>query len=137
MQDVGLIDAVQAGRVEPVAAVAGFDGDDVLLADGSRIRPQVVLAATGYRRGLEPLVGHLGVLDGRGRPVVGGGRCPDGAPGMYFSGFTNPISGMLREIAIDARRIARAVSRTAGPTSAPRKTIGRTRIGSGAHTDAL
>ena len=116
VQDVGLIDAVRSGRVEPVAAVEGFDGAGVLLGDGSRIEPDVVVAATGYRRGLEPLVGHLGALDHRGRPVVGGPRCPGGAPGLYFTGFTNPISGMLREMAIDGRRIARAVARSAPVT---------------------
>jgi hypothetical protein len=30
---------------------------------------------------------------------------------MWFTGYTNPISGNLRELAIDARRIARAVRR--------------------------
>jgi putative flavoprotein involved in K+ transport len=112
VQDVGLIAAVRARRVEPVAAVEEFDGDKVRLADGSEIGPEVVIAATGYRRGLEPLVGHLGVLDGRGRPVVHGARTPPGAPGLYFTGFTNPISGMFREMAIDARRIARAAARS-------------------------
>ena len=113
VQDVGLIDAVRSRRVEPVAAVEAFDGDRVLLADGTDAKPEVVIAATGYRRGLEGLVGHLGVLDGRGRPVVHGARTPPGAPGLYFTGFTNPISGMFREMAIDARRIARAVARRA------------------------
>ncbi|MDF9813774.1 NAD(P)/FAD-dependent oxidoreductase [Streptomyces sp. SPB162] len=112
VQDVGLIDAIRARRVEPVAAVESFDGDKVVLADGSRISPEVVIAATGYRRGLEPLVGHLGVLDSNGRPVVHGPHTPPGAPGLYFTGFTNPISGMFRELAIDARRIARAAART-------------------------
>jgi hypothetical protein len=28
---------------------------------------------------------------------------------MRFIGYTNPISGMFREIALDARRIARAI----------------------------
>ncbi|WP_433889993.1 flavin-containing monooxygenase [Streptomyces sp. CA-111067] len=111
VQDVGLIDAIRSRRVEPVAAVEGFDADKVRLADGSRISPEVVICATGYRRGLEPLVGHLGVLDGRGRPVVHGTRTPPGAPGLYFTGFTNPISGMFREMALDARRIARSVAR--------------------------
>jgi putative flavoprotein involved in K+ transport len=113
VQDVGIVAAVRARTVEPVAAVEAFDGDKVRLADGTDIGPEVVIAATGYRRGLEPLVGHLGVLDGRGRPVVHGARTPPGAPGLYFTGFTNPISGMFREMAIDARRIARSVSRRA------------------------
>ncbi|MFF7238248.1 NAD(P)-binding domain-containing protein [Streptomyces collinus] len=111
VQDVGLIDAVRTGKVEVVAAVEGFEDGKAVLADGSRISPDAVIAATGYVRALEGLVGHLEVLDGRGRPVVHGPRTPANAPGLYFTGFTNPISGMLRELAIDAERIAGAVAR--------------------------
>ncbi|MEU5659386.1 NAD(P)/FAD-dependent oxidoreductase [Streptomyces sp. NPDC047737] len=111
IQDVGLIDAVKSGRVIPVAAVEFFDGDAVVLADGTRLTPEVVIAATGYERSLEPLVGHLGVLGPGGRPVVHGARTPHNAPGLYFTGFTNPISGMLREIALDARKIAGRLGR--------------------------
>ncbi|MFH8756478.1 flavin-containing monooxygenase [Streptomyces atroolivaceus] len=112
VQDVGLINAVKKGRVVPVAAVESFDGDAVVLADGTRITPDAVVAATGYERALEGLVGHLGVLDRRGRPVAHGARTPDAAPGLHFTGFTNPISGMLREIARDARKIAGRLART-------------------------
>lgn len=111
VQDVGLIDAVRQGKVEVVAAVEGFEDGKVILADGSRISPDAVIAATGYTRSLEGLVGHLGVLDGRGKPVVHGSRTPGSAPGLYFTGFTNPISGMLRELAIDAEKIAKVVAK--------------------------
>lgn len=109
--DVGIVDLVTSGRVTVVPAVEGFDGEHVLLADGSLRRADVVIAATGYRRGLDPLVGHLGVLDSSGRPVVRGASTAPGAPGLWFTGYTNPISGMFREFGIDARRIARAVVR--------------------------
>ncbi|MCQ9132934.1 flavin-containing monooxygenase [Streptomyces hilarionis] len=113
VQDVGLIDAVRRGRVEIVAAVEGFeDGGKVVLADGTRISPDAVVAATGYVRALESLVGHLGVLDERGRPVVHGARTGEQAPGLYFTGFTTPISGTLRELSIDAAKIAKAVRRS-------------------------
>ncbi|MER6068962.1 NAD(P)/FAD-dependent oxidoreductase [Streptomyces sp. NPDC001817] len=114
VQDVGLIDAVRKGKVEIVAAVESFeDGNPgkVVLADGSRIEPDAVIAATGYTRALEGLVGHLGVLDGRGKPVVRGGRTPAQTPGLYFTGYTNPISGMFREMALDAGKIAKAAAR--------------------------
>ncbi|MEV6085912.1 flavin-containing monooxygenase [Streptomyces parvulus] len=114
VQDVGLIDAVRSGRVEVVAAVDGFEDGKVLLADGTRLAPDAVIAATGYLRGLEGLVGHLDVLDDRGRPVVRGGSAPAAAPGLYFTGFTNPISGMLRELSLDAGRIAKAVAKHEG-----------------------
>ncbi|WP_018548270.1 flavin-containing monooxygenase [Streptomyces sp. LaPpAH-108] len=113
VQDVGLIDAVRQGKVEIVAAVEGFEDGKVALADGTRVAPDAVIAATGYSRGLDSLVGHLGVLDGRGRPVAHGARTPKEAPGLYFTGFTNPISGMFRELALDAEKIARAVARRA------------------------
>ncbi|MFF9117093.1 flavin-containing monooxygenase [Streptomyces massasporeus] len=113
VQDVGLIDAVRKGRVEIVAAVEGFeDGGKIALADGTRISPDVVIAATGYVRALEDLVGHLDVLDERGRPVAHGPRTPKTAPGLYFTGFTNPISGNLREMALDAVKIAKAVAKS-------------------------
>ncbi len=108
--DVGLIDLVQAGRVEVVGAVVGFDIDKVLLDGDETIAPDAVIAATGYRQGLEALVGHLGLLDRRGRPAAHGGHTHPYAPGMYFTGFTNPLSGMFRELRIDAGRIAKAIA---------------------------
>jgi putative flavoprotein involved in K+ transport len=50
------------------------------------------------------------VLDTRGKPVVHGARPPKNAPGLYFTGFTNPISGNLREMAHDAVKIAKAIA---------------------------
>ncbi|WP_129840864.1 NAD(P)/FAD-dependent oxidoreductase [Streptomyces sp. RFCAC02] len=108
--DAGLVRAVRRGRVEPVGAVVSFDGPEVTLADGAVITPDTVIAATGYRRGLEPLVGHLGLLDGRGLPLVHGRRTHPAAPGLHFTGYSTPISGMLRELARDAPRIAAAIA---------------------------
>ncbi|MDP8955848.1 MAG: NAD(P)/FAD-dependent oxidoreductase [Actinomycetota bacterium] len=109
--DVGLIDLVKKRRVEVVPAVESFEGPDVVLAGGRRIRPDAVIAATGFRHGLERLVGRFGLIGTSGRPVVHGPRTHPNGPNLYFIGFTNPISGNLREVGIDARRIARAVSR--------------------------
>ena len=107
--DVGLVRLIKEGRVQPVAAIDSFDGPRVRLADGAVLEPEAVIAATGYRRGLEPLVGHLGVLDERsGRPLrMGGEEHPD-APGLHFVGFRNPMSGMFWEMSWEARRVAKA-----------------------------
>jgi cation diffusion facilitator CzcD-associated flavoprotein CzcO len=113
VQDVGIVAAIRSRQVEPVAAVEAFDGPDVVLSDGTLLQPSAVVVATGYRAGLEPLVGHLRVLDDRGLPVVRGPHEPVGAPGLWFTGYTNPISGALRELRIDAERIATAISREA------------------------
>ena len=109
--DVGLIRCVRRGQVEVVGALLGFDGPDVVLAGHEHIRPEAVIVATGYRRGLEALVGGLGVLGENGKPLVGGAQTHPNAPDLYFTGYTNPITGMFRELAIDARRIAKAIAR--------------------------
>jgi putative flavoprotein involved in K+ transport len=113
LQDVGFVGAVRSGQVTPVAAVTGFAGDEVLLADGSALGAQAVIAATGYRRGLEKLAGPLGVLDENGLPRVHGG--PPALPGLFFLGYTVSLRGMLRDIAADARRVAPAVARDYQP----------------------
>jgi putative flavoprotein involved in K+ transport len=114
--DVGLVPLIKQDKVEVVAAVESFDGADVVLADGSRIQPDAVIAGTGFTRGLEPLVGNLGLVEpAKGRPIVHGAETHPNAPGIHFIGYTNPISGMFREIAIDAKRIAKAIAREPVP----------------------
>jgi putative flavoprotein involved in K+ transport len=109
--DVGLVEQLRAGRVEPVAALEGFDHDGVILTDGSRIGIDVVIAATGYSSGLDAMVGHLGVLDQRGRPLVAPGAGHPAAPGLFFVGLRNPLIGLLNAIRLDAERVARALAK--------------------------
>jgi putative flavoprotein involved in K+ transport len=121
--DVGLVEQLRAGRVEPVAAVESFESDGVVLTDGKRIRVGVVIAATGYRTGLERIVGHLGTLDGRGRPTTAPGTSHPSAPGLYFVGLRNPLIGLLNAIRFDAERVARSIAAELAvpPTSAWRR----------------
>ena len=67
-----------------------------------------MIAATGYRTGLEPLVGHLGVLDDHGSPLVTDGEA---APGLRFVGFV-PRPALLHAVGREAERVARAIVRT-------------------------
>ena len=105
--DVGIVDAIRRGRVEVVGAVEGFDGVDVLLADGSRVAPDAVIVATGFRAGLETLVGHLGVLGPGGLPAKTDGEPV--LPGLWFVGFVPTLGGQLREGSIAARKVAESV----------------------------
>jgi len=115
--DVGLIGLLKKRRVGVFPAVERLDGPDVVLDGGRRLRPDAVIWATGFQRGLERLVGHLGLVAASGRPAVHGAATHPAAPGLHFIGFSNPISGNLRETAIDAKRIARAVRRRRQPAA--------------------
>jgi putative flavoprotein involved in K+ transport len=83
-----------------------------VLTDGRRLRPEAVICATGYDRGLEPIAGHLGVLRPDGVPIHfhAAPEHPD-APRLYFAGFHAPPSGQLRTMPTHARRISRAAVR--------------------------
>jgi hypothetical protein len=113
--DVGMIAQLKAGRVTPVAAVERFDDGDVVLADGTRLSPDAVIAATGYSTALEPMVGHLGVLDERGRPRARGRHTVAEVPGLRFVGISNPLKGLLLQIGLDARAASRAIARELRP----------------------
>jgi cation diffusion facilitator CzcD-associated flavoprotein CzcO len=106
--DKEIIEAIKAGRIEIVRGVESLDASGVALADGARVEPDAVVCATGYRRGLEPLVGHLGVLDERQMPRATG---PDpAAPGLRFIGFV-PRPGQLGFSAKQAKLAAKEIGR--------------------------
>ena len=111
--DDGFIDSVKRGWARVVGEVDRLDGADVVLRDGTRLQPDAVICATGYRRGLEMLVGHLGVLDTDGVPTHHAGAAPahPRAPRLYFCGMWGQFSGQIRLAPIHARRIARAATR--------------------------
>lgn len=111
--DVGIAAAVRSGSVAVAPPPARFEPDAVVLAGGRRLEVDDVVLATGFRPGLEPLVGHLGVLDGCGRPVVDRWLEAVTAPGLHFVGYVSPLSGQLREIARQARRLGRHAARRA------------------------
>lgn len=82
--DGPVLDDLRAGRITVVRGVAALDPatDTVDLDDGSQVRVDAVIAAAGFRPGLEPLVGHLGVLDEHGLPVAHDQH--PARPGLHF-----------------------------------------------------
>ena len=106
--DPEALQAIRAGELEIVAGVASVDETGVRLADGTTLQPDAIIAATGYTSGLEPVVGHLGVLRANGVPHVHGG--PAVAPGLRFIGYT-PRPSQIGRVGYDARRAARKIKR--------------------------
>jgi cation diffusion facilitator CzcD-associated flavoprotein CzcO len=105
--DMEVIESIRARRIEVVPGVESLDETGVQLARGSRVEPEVVICATGYRRALQPLVGHLGVLDEREVPRSLGAR--PAAPGLRFIGYV-PRPGGIGYAGKEARRAARAIA---------------------------
>jgi cation diffusion facilitator CzcD-associated flavoprotein CzcO len=108
--DEGFVAHLKAGHLEIVTEIDRMAGAEVVLRGDRRLSPDIVLAATGFRRGLEPLVGHLDVLDDAGLPAAGSATRMPAAPGLWFIGYRAAIEGNLRLHPIEARRIARAIA---------------------------
>lgn len=105
--DVGLVRAVKEGQVTVVPALERFDDAKPVLADGRVVEVDALIAATGFRTGLEPLVGHLGVLDAAGVPLVHGADEHPSAQGVHFVGYVVSLGGTLRLIGKQAKQLAR------------------------------
>ena len=103
--DIGTMDLIKAGRISVHGEIARFTPDGVVFTDGTALDVDAVVLATGYRPGLEEFLpewrtvcDHTGVPRTSGRPTA--------LPGLYFCGHNLSPGGMLREIGIEARRIA-------------------------------
>jgi cation diffusion facilitator CzcD-associated flavoprotein CzcO len=105
--DKDVIAAIRDKSIEIVRGVEALDAAGVALADGRRINPDAMVCATGFRRGLSQLVGHLGVLDERGWPKTTGEE--PAADGLRFIGFV-PRPSQIGLAAKQARRAAKAIA---------------------------
>jgi putative flavoprotein involved in K+ transport len=103
-----LVSRVRAGVIDVVAAVTAVARNRVILADGTGIAPDVIIAATGFDPDLSGLVGHLGVLDDHGNPR--GGFSSDLGGGMFAIGHGIPPNGPLRAIRLAATPLAAEIS---------------------------
>jgi putative flavoprotein involved in K+ transport len=111
--DHGFVSAVRGGSIRIRAGVSSFNGDEVVHLDGSRSQPNTVIAATGYRPALQPVLGPLGLVDERGLPTIGSRGGGSVVPGLYTVGIAIALSGLLREIGKDVKRLVNLMAHSA------------------------
>ncbi len=109
--DNGFVAALKAGKVTVVPEITGFEATGVRLADNQTIEPDIVIAATGYRTGLQSMLGHLDVLDASGVPKTHGDAQLDAYPGLWFTGMQPRLTGFFQLAGSTARAIALAIDR--------------------------
>jgi cation diffusion facilitator CzcD-associated flavoprotein CzcO len=109
--DIGTLDRIRDGSIRVRGGIDRFTSDGVLFEDGSGEEFDAIILATGFRPDLRPLIpGVEGIFDRHGMPLVTGEAA---APGLYFCGQITSPTGQLREIGIEARRIAESAKRDA------------------------
>lgn len=108
---VGPIQKISGRAVHVLRAVGITQNDDNAMIT---LEPEVIVAGTGFRTGIPELVQIPNITDEKGRPEISGDQEFDGAPRLYFIGQINPLSGQLREIRIEAGKIARRIRKQLG-----------------------
>ena len=107
--DIGALARIRDGSIKIRGSIDRFTTDGVVFADGRAEKFDAVVLATGFRSDLRPLLPDVdGVLDEHGAPRVTGKAA---APGLYFCGHIVSPTGQLREIGIEAGRIAEDAKR--------------------------
>jgi cation diffusion facilitator CzcD-associated flavoprotein CzcO len=103
--DVGTLDKIRDGSIRICGGIDRLTSDGVVFDDGSSEKFDATILATGFRPDLRRLLpGVEGVFDRQGMPLVTG--LATHAPGLYFCGQITSPTGQLREIGLEAQRIA-------------------------------
>jgi cation diffusion facilitator CzcD-associated flavoprotein CzcO len=107
--DAGFVQHLKTGRISIRPPVRRFAKDGVGYADGSEEAFDAVIFATGYSTGLKSILNSPGLLDDAGYPLFASGE-RTGVPGLYFMGYFESHRGLLFEISLASKRLARSIS---------------------------
>ncbi|MBK8195504.1 MAG: NAD(P)/FAD-dependent oxidoreductase [Lewinellaceae bacterium] len=117
--DIGTIDLIKQGHVKIMPDIQRFNEESVAFVDGRTEVFDAVIACTGYHARVEDFVENGDrLLSDWGYPRSLWFDDP-AFEGLYFCGFSIPLSGILRNIKMDSAAIAERIGRRAGiPTNA-------------------
>ena len=94
------------GKIEVVSQIKAFGKSTVRLANGQLIVPDVVIAATGYRTGLENMLLVPGVMNELGVPTINGAQQLKCSRGLFFTGMRPGLPGFFMAAGDTGRKIA-------------------------------
>jgi cation diffusion facilitator CzcD-associated flavoprotein CzcO len=104
--DVGTVAKIRAGAIKVRGAIDRVTPDGVVFSETGPEAFDAIILATGFRPDLRALLPEAAsVLDPAGKPLVSGKSTS--APGLFFCGAIASPTGQLREIGIEAERIAK------------------------------
>ncbi len=107
--DVGTVKLIKRGELPVYPGIERFTPGGVVFTDGRQRDFAAVVLATGYRPDVGELIPQANeTVAPAGVPVASGREL--GLPGLYACGFHISRTGMLREIGIEARRIAEQIA---------------------------
>jgi indole-3-pyruvate monooxygenase len=117
--DIGTLELIRQGHIEIRPAIRSLADAEVTFEDGSHGLFDAIITATGFRPSVGRFLDPAADRQSAEPAAQASARWPRSrvasANGLYFCGFTVTPTGMLREIAHEARRIAAHIRRTQQP----------------------
>ncbi|GGS79139.1 flavin-binding monooxygenase [Streptomyces griseoviridis] len=107
-----ILSRIRHGAVHPRPAIASFDGDRVVFADGTAEPADAVVYCTGYRMDFPFLPAGCPLAPDGAVELYRRVAAP-GLPGLYFAGLVRPVGAITRLVEAQARWITRLVTGTA------------------------
>jgi len=108
--DVRTIKLIRADHMTVYSGIERFTEEGVVFTDGNQGKFDAVILATGDGPRVDAfLEGASAACDNDGTPLCSGRE--SAVPGLSFCGYNVAPTGMLREIALEARRINAAFAR--------------------------
>ncbi|MBD2701671.1 NAD(P)-binding domain-containing protein [Spirosoma sp. BT702] len=110
--DIGTLDQIKAGTIGVLPGISQINAKTVTFTDGRELPFDAIILATGYRPGLTTFFTDKlseKILDDRGFPKNLWFNDP-ALRGIYFLGFTVPVTGILYQLNIDSKRIIQHIA---------------------------
>ncbi len=104
--DPGIIQKIKQREIKVYPGIERFTEDGIVFTDGTTQLFDIVVLATGYHTNLDTLL----------PPNILSAMPPKSQDAIYFCGYNNTMTGLLREIGIEAKKITSDIaSKTAKP----------------------
>ena len=111
--DIGTVALIKNGRIQIFPGIEKFDGNTVIFTDGTAKPYDAIVLATGYTPQVNAFLPNMDdILDEQGAPKRSGEEV---VTGLYFCGFYVSPTGILREIGIEAQKIAKQIAKQQEP----------------------
>ena len=107
--DVGTVKLIKEKKIKIYPGIKRITSDSVEFTNGEKEKFDAIIFGTGYKPGLDDFL--------RKNYNPPSAYTNDNLPNIYFCGFTMSITGMLRRIAIEAKKIAERISRLSATMS--------------------
>lgn len=107
--DVGTVDLIKEDKLAVNPGITKFEENAVVFNNDTRAFFDTVILATGYRADVNDFLANDAAYNAKGEPISSGEEST--LSGLYFCGYNVAATGMLREIAIEAKQISALISK--------------------------